>query len=289
VKQPCAHGEQQSACARADHSDEKSASNGVVPISSAPRIGANFVRDVNILDGAPASAGALLHKTWELKNVGNVAWPDDTRVVFVGGALRPAADMSQPTIGTTGVGESAQVSVIVRVPEEATIGATLRGHYRLTSAACGRFGHNFWIQVRIVASSLQPDAKPAPGTDATSTIATDVKYSNVRSLAGTAVNPSPVTATVAPVSIPTSAPAAPASTPASVEAKEQAPAPVATTVPTASIVTAARDFSSELATLRAMGFSDDTASLAWLQRGVLDRHAKNRLIDWTIHKLVQGK
>jgi len=47
-------------------------------------------------------------------------------------------------------------------------------------------------------------------------------------------------------------------------------------------------FSSELATLHAMGFTDDAVSLTWLQRGWLDRRAKNRLVDWTIHKLVNG-
>jgi len=53
--------------------------------------------------------------------------------------------------------------------------------------------------------------------------------------------------------------------------------------------TIAHDFSNELASLRAMGFTDDAASLVWLQRGWVDRRAKNRLIDWTIHKLVNGK
>lgn len=51
---------------------------------------AEFVDDDNVEDGQVFPAGAEFVKSWRMQNVGDIAWPESTEIIFVAGDRMPA-------------------------------------------------------------------------------------------------------------------------------------------------------------------------------------------------------
>jgi len=126
-----------------------------------PKLAARFVRDVTIFDGTQVAPGTAFTKIWRLKNVGEVAWPAGTRLLFVGGD-QMSADMCVPLSRTGPVLPGEEVDVAVEMVAPGEHGRYL-GYWRLTGPHMRRkFGQRVWCHVQVV----DPSASAADGFDA---------------------------------------------------------------------------------------------------------------------------
>jgi len=111
-------------------------------------LAARFVKDVTIFDGTQMAPGTRFTKIWRLKNVGEVAWPPGTRMLFVGGD-QMSTEMSVPLARASPVMPGDEVDVAVEMWAPSDIGRYL-GYWRLMGPHGRKFGHRVWCHVQVV-------------------------------------------------------------------------------------------------------------------------------------------
>merc|ERR1719301_494707 len=125
------------------------------------KLAARFVRDVSIFDGTQVSPGVAFTKIWRIKNVGEVAWPPGTKMLFVGGD-QMTTEMAVPLARATPVQPGEEVDVAVEMIAPAELGRYL-GYWRLVGPHGKRkFGQRVWCHVQVV----DPSAAVPPIDDA---------------------------------------------------------------------------------------------------------------------------
>merc|ERR1719271_21013 len=113
------------------------------------KLAARFVRDVTIFDGTMMEPSARFTKIWRLKNVGEVAWPPGTRMLFVGGD-QMTSELSVPLSRTAAVQPGEEVDVAVEMVAPSELGRYL-GYWRLVGPHGRRkFGQRVWCHVQVV-------------------------------------------------------------------------------------------------------------------------------------------
>ncbi|CAM9152773.1 unnamed protein product [Choristocarpus tenellus] len=107
---------------------------------------ARFVGDASVPDGSSLPKDTHFTKTWEMRNDGDMAFPEECRLIPVGGDL-----MSGPSegvrIGSALPGEDFHVNVQLTSPS--TSGRYI-GYWRLCSPQGKKFGHRIWADIRVV-------------------------------------------------------------------------------------------------------------------------------------------
>jgi len=92
-------------------------------------------------------AGAMVLKTWKVKNTGTVAWPEDTIAVFHTGnesMLCPGYEIIH--VGTVEPNDVAYIRCMLAIPEvEGSYSLT----YRLSGPAVGKFGGRMSTQIDV--------------------------------------------------------------------------------------------------------------------------------------------
>lgn len=167
----------------------------VVPKKVSPPRSA-FQADLTLPDGSQVTCGTDVTKRWSLTNVGDEAWPEGSKLMFVGGALHPAARSDAlSAVPLAAAGRSVEVWAHVRVP--ATPGRHT-GYYRLATADGKRFGHRLWIDIVAVAQPV--GTTPTPVVTVTAATPTEKAAAPVvASVAATTATPAVAPATAAPV------------------------------------------------------------------------------------------
>jgi hypothetical protein len=113
---------------------------------------AEFVSDVTIQDGSVFPAGADFTKIWRLKNTGTCAWTSNYDLVFVDGWLMDG-DLSQPLPNRVAPGESVDISIELRAPEDP---GDYQGLWKLRDAGGVLFGVGegadkaFWVSIGVL-------------------------------------------------------------------------------------------------------------------------------------------
>ena len=87
-------------------------------VPKVPKQRAEFVGDHNFPDNSVVAPGAVLEKTWIVRNCGKFVWPQGTRVVFLNGKVRPADATEVVVVPQAAPGEAVHVSVRVTAPVE---------------------------------------------------------------------------------------------------------------------------------------------------------------------------
>merc|ERR1719265_2063535 len=114
-----------------------------------PKLAARFVRDVSVFDGTQMAPGTPFTKIWRLKNVGEVAWPAGTKMLFVGGD-QMTTEMSVPLSRDAPVMPGEEVDVAVEMCAPTELGRYL-GYWRLTGPHGRRkFGQRVWCHIQVV-------------------------------------------------------------------------------------------------------------------------------------------
>ncbi|KAI0828967.1 hypothetical protein BC628DRAFT_1482227 [Trametes gibbosa] len=110
---------------------------------------ATFVSDNNIADGQIFPPGAEFVKSWRMKNIGTVDWPETTELVFVAGdrmAPRGSSSLKVP-VGVVKAG--AEVEVVageMKAPETA---GKYVSSWRLSDGKGNLFGHSVWVDIAV--------------------------------------------------------------------------------------------------------------------------------------------
>lgn len=116
-----------------------------------PCLRVEFVKDVEIPDGAELSPGQSFTKVWRLKNTGSCSWTRDTTLVFLRGD--DMGDDNIPLPHTVRPGETVDAEVELTAPDEE---GTYTGYWMLrdegTRFGLGRGGDApFWVEIEVVA------------------------------------------------------------------------------------------------------------------------------------------
>jgi hypothetical protein len=159
---------------------------------SPPR--SQFQADLTLPDGSQVQTGSVVTKRWALTNIGDEVWPEGTKLMFVGGALAPAAPSSNEPQSLSAVPlalPSQTVEVWARVQVPSTPGRHT-GYYRLATKEDKRFGHRLWLDIVAVAQPVVTTTAPVPTATATAT-KLEVKAAAVTTPAVTVVAATPAT------------------------------------------------------------------------------------------------
>ena len=116
--------------------------NTPVVAATASCYGLTFVSDVTIPDNTPVTAGQTFTKTWKVKNAGSCAWDAGFKFAFTGGEQMGGTTFTLPA--AVAAGAVYDVSVPMTAP---TTNGTLRGNWRMQTAAGQFFGDEVYVQV----------------------------------------------------------------------------------------------------------------------------------------------
>jgi len=174
---------------------------------------ARFVCDVTLSDGTVVSPDQKFVKIWKMRNEGATQWPEDSRLIFVGGDKLSAAD----SVAVPAVNPNEEIEIAVDMVAPSKSGRYI-GYWRLAQADGNRFGQRVWIDIVVA----------APGTEAEHTASSFAQPQQPTSHMETEMEtivPSPE-----PVSVPVPVPV-PVSEPVPVPVPVPAPVPVSVPVP----------------------------------------------------------
>ncbi|TDL28067.1 hypothetical protein BD410DRAFT_835311 [Rickenella mellea] len=127
---------------------------------SVPELRALFISDEFIEDGQLFPAGAEFIKSWQMKNDGEVPWPETTEVMFVTGDRMPAFD-GAPSRYPVGRVETGQVVSIfagdMKTPE---LPGKYVSYWRLTDGL-RPFGQSVWCDIVVAEPEEAPSTIPS--------------------------------------------------------------------------------------------------------------------------------
>jgi hypothetical protein len=136
--------------------------------STASCYGLSFVSDVTIPDNTPVTPGQAFTKTWKVKNAGSCAWDAGFKFAFVGGEQMGGATVTLPS--AVAAGAVYDISVPMTAPNRS---GTLRGNWRMQTAAGQFFGDEVYVQVVVgggAAATNTGSAATSTTSPATSTV-----------------------------------------------------------------------------------------------------------------------
>ena len=138
---------------------------GTAPVAGATAscYGLSFVSDVTIPDNTPVTAGQAFTKTWKVKNAGSCAWDAGFKFAFTGGEQMGGTTYTLPS--AVAAGAVTDISVAMTAPSKT---GTLRGNWRMSTAAGQFFGDEVYVQVVVGGGAA---ATNTPGAGPTSTTA----------------------------------------------------------------------------------------------------------------------
>ncbi|KAG8917047.1 hypothetical protein FRC02_003391 [Tulasnella sp. 418] len=132
------------------------------PPTPAPvgRISASFVADNNIPDGHVLPTGARFQKSWKLRNDGDVAWPKDTQLTFVGGDRLGTNEQETYYVGAehdseVKPGDLVDVKIDFKAPDYP---GRFASYWRLKDGQGKIFGHRMWCDITVEASDSSSEA-----------------------------------------------------------------------------------------------------------------------------------
>lgn len=147
-------------------------STGGIAVGTAPVAGAtascyglSFVSDVTIPDNTPVTSGQAFTKTWKVKNAGSCAWDAGFKFAFTGGEQMGGATYTLPS--AVAAGAVTDISVAMTAPSKT---GTLRGNWRMQTAAGQYFGDEVYVQVVVGGGGAATTNTATSTTGPTSTV-----------------------------------------------------------------------------------------------------------------------
>lgn len=108
---------------------------------------ARFVRDVTFPDGTNVMPGAVLRKTWRIRNDGTEAWPEGVTLASAGGDdLLSHSETAVPAPNNVNAGDEIELSVQLTVPE---VAGRYVAYFRLCTVEGQFFGQRLWADLRV--------------------------------------------------------------------------------------------------------------------------------------------
>lgn len=129
-----------------------------------------YVSDVSIPDNTQMAPGQSFTKTWRVRNTGSCAWDAGFKFAFVGGEQMSGATYTLPS--SVAVNTEIDISIPMVAPSKT---GTLRGNWRMQTAAGQLFGDEVFVQIVVGGATLTP-TKGTPTATATATNTPPTSY-----------------------------------------------------------------------------------------------------------------
>ncbi|MCO5597062.1 hypothetical protein L7F22_051136 [Adiantum nelumboides] len=110
---------------------------------------AEFVKDVTILDGSKVDVGSTFTKVWRLRNSGALPWPQDTKLVHVGGIMLGSIGFATLKLPEGGLPFKSELDVSVELKAPERTGQYVAS-WRLRAPSGQMFGHSVWVLIEAV-------------------------------------------------------------------------------------------------------------------------------------------
>jgi hypothetical protein len=122
----------------------------VIPAILATPVGCvndlDFVADVTIPDGTPIRPGQTFVKTWQIKNSGTCPWNSTYTFIKLSGP-ELIANPSAIVIGKVEAGAEVDISMVLTLPLETSLGTTVRARFRMVGPDGTPFGQTPYVEV----------------------------------------------------------------------------------------------------------------------------------------------
>jgi Ig-like domain from next to BRCA1 gene len=131
--------------------------------------GLRFVSDVSVPDNTTMTPGQTFTKTWKVLNAGTCAWDAGFKFAFVGG--EQMGGTTQTLAASVAAGSTFDIAVPMTAPTNRT--GTLRGNWRMSTAAGQFFGDEVYVQITVggaAATNTTSGATATPTNTATPTV-----------------------------------------------------------------------------------------------------------------------
>jgi next-to-BRCA1 protein 1 len=122
---------------------------------SGVRLLSRFVSDVTIEDGTVLVADQPFTKIWKLRNEGETAWPEGTRLAFVGGDK--LSNLEAVAVSPAGPGQEIDVAVDMATPAKP---GRYVSYWRLVQPDGVRFGQRLWTDIIVVSQEKEQPKEP---------------------------------------------------------------------------------------------------------------------------------
>jgi len=139
-----------------------------------------FVQDVTIPDGSEMNVGQKFVKIWRLRNEGEIAWPEGTYLLFVGGDKLCAQE--EIPVPVAAPGSEVDISVDMVAP---TKSGRYVSYWRLCNSDGSRFGQRVWLDIYV-----QDAQQDAPELAPSSSQATQTQQALSMEVETQTINPS---------------------------------------------------------------------------------------------------
>jgi hypothetical protein len=137
---------------------------GTLPVVSQPTIAGTascyqlrYVSDVSIPDNTQMAPGQSFTKTWKVRNAGSCAWEAGFKFTFVGGEQMSGVTFTLPAA----VPANTDLDISVAMVAPTNKAGTLRGNWRMQTAAGQFFGDEVFVQI-VVGGTALTNTSPAP-------------------------------------------------------------------------------------------------------------------------------
>jgi len=185
---------------------------------------ARFVSDVSVPDGSISQPGETFIKIWRMRNEGTTAWPDNTRLAFVGGDKLSSHEAV--TVPSAQPGQEIEIAVDMIAPSQP---GRYVSYWRLCLPDGSRFGHRVWVDIFVKSATpagTEPVAPtPVPLPTPVATPPTPVPVPAVEPQVPLYPVLSPLPAVAPLIDIPSAPPVAPAVVPEPARPMEITPPP----------------------------------------------------------------
>jgi len=233
--------------------------NGSWNAANNSRYLARFVSDVSVPDGSVSQPAETFIKIWRMRNEGTTAWPDNTRLAFVGGDK--LSSQEAVTVPSAQPGQEIEIAVDMVAPSQP---GRYVSYWRLCLPDGSRFGHRVWVDIFVKAPAPTEPVVPTPAPVPTPVAVAPVPV--VASPAPAPVVPAtplypvlPPPSVVPPlIDVPSAPPVTPAVVPEPVKPMEITPPPKEVVSPPKESIPPRRDpqFSPLMQLLVEMGFNN---------------------------------
>ena len=140
-------------------------SGATAPVAGATGCyGLRFVSDVSVPDNTTMAVGQTFTETWKVLNAGTCAWDAGFKFAFVGG--EQMGGTTQTLAASVAAGSTFDISVPMTAPNKT---GTLRGDWRMSTAAGQFFGDAVYVQIVVGGASAATATNTTTGAGATST------------------------------------------------------------------------------------------------------------------------
>jgi len=139
------HGRRGRGCEAVQASATETCSTSSSVLSESINLTSQLVTDVTVDDGTRMPVKTRFLKTWRMRNNGNVAWPEGTKLTHVQGDSFGVVE----SVAVAAVGPELETDISIEMVAPSRAGRYV-SNFRLVSPEGVRFGHRVWADIIVV-------------------------------------------------------------------------------------------------------------------------------------------